>query len=257
MDTECSSLLDRLLQVNGSTIQAASRVFSDPILPPVGFYASTCSYAGKSPVLGPRIAGLAPLCQRGLRLGRCKVNQPERHQHDNLPKEWSASLTRGRHLWRTSRNTSKRIRHLRSACFKANMGTAKAQHMLWWARRSLAYFGYWKVDIVFTKIIKELAGSGLHRVLFQPADASTASTAVATAAHRVVSESVENQFRSPAMLYHLGLDYSGSQQSTRRSFLTWWRQSKSVKGLQRSKSRRHRMVNRVLHRLQLTANRID
>ena len=41
-------------------------------------------------------------------------------------------------------------------------GHTKAQHMLWWARRSLAYFGYCKVDIVFTKIIKELAGSGLH-----------------------------------------------------------------------------------------------
>ena len=27
--------------------------------------------------MGPRVAGLAPLCQRGLRLGRRKVNQPE------------------------------------------------------------------------------------------------------------------------------------------------------------------------------------
>ena len=65
--------------MDGSTIQAASRVFSNPVLPPVGFCASTCSYAGKSPVLGPRVAVLAPLCQRGLRLGRRKVNQPEHH----------------------------------------------------------------------------------------------------------------------------------------------------------------------------------
>ena len=72
-----------------------------------------------------------------------------------------------------------------------------------WARRSLAYFGSWKVDIVFTKIMKELAGSGLHRVLLRPADASTASAAVVTAAHRVASESVENQFRSPARLSSL------------------------------------------------------
>ena len=96
MDTECSSLLDRLLQVNGSTIQAASRVFSDPVLPQVGFYASACSYAGKSPVLGPRVAGLAPLCQRGLRLGRRKVNQPERHQHDNLPTSMNNILYKGK-----------------------------------------------------------------------------------------------------------------------------------------------------------------
>ena len=47
------------------------------------------------------------------------------------------------------------------------------------------------------------------------------------------------------------------QQSTRRSLLALWRQSQSAKCLQRSKSRRHRMVNRVLHWLQLTANRID
>ena len=96
MDTECSTLLDRLLQVDGGTIQAASRVFSNPVLPPVGFCASTCSYAGKSPVLGPRVAGLAPLCQRGLRLGRRKVNQPERHQHDTLPTSMISILHKGK-----------------------------------------------------------------------------------------------------------------------------------------------------------------
>ena len=56
------------------------------------------------------------------------------------------------------------------------------------------------MDIVFAKIMKDLAGSGLNRVLLRSADASTASAAVVTAAHRVASESVENQFRSPARL---------------------------------------------------------